>query len=288
MSRSRRVAIGAVIVAAVGATFLLYSRIPAARAVRSPGLTLLVNHSARVEIVPGTPLSLQASISSGPSDAPQRLGNRWRAWHRLIRIERVGSSEPLPWEPRPDGAPRSLEIATNAEGQRGALSSTGAVARLDRGRFVHTAMFVVSPEETARLAPGEYRVRAVLETPFWDVWGWRGRLASAAATIVIRAGDIATPALEAQRLSTSGAYYLRHERYADAQRAAEELLHAEPRRVSAHVLHGDALAGLNQKVAALDSYRRALTLMPRSRETPDRILQRIDALIVPQRKENRK
>ena len=80
----------------------------------------------------------------------------------------------------------------------------------------------------------------------------------------------------------------RHARYADAQRAAEALLRAEPRRVGAHVLRGDALAGLNQKAAALESYRRALKLMPRSRETPDRILQRIDTLVVPQRKENPK
>jgi len=271
----------------VGAALLLYSRIPGSRAAPPPGLTLLVNHSTRAEIVPGTPLSVQVSISGGRNDAPLRIGSRWRAWHRLIRLERVGSSEPLPWQARPDGAPRSLEIATDAEGRRGTLTSTGAVARLDRGRFVHTAMFVVSPEETAGLAPGEYRVRAVLETPFWDFWGWRGRLASAAATIAIRASG-ASPALEAQRLSTSGAYYLRQARYADAQRAADELLHAEPRRVSAHVLRGDALAGLNQKAAALDSYRRALKLMPRSRETPDRILQRIATLVVPQPKENPK
>ena len=255
---------------------------------RPPGLTLLVNHSTRAEIVPGTPLSLQVSISGGRHDAPLRIGSRWRAWHRLIRLERVGSSEPLPWQARPDGEPRSLEIATDAEGRRGAVSSSGAVAWLDRGRFVHTAMFVASPEETARLAPGEYRVRAVLETPSWEFRGWRGRLASAAVTIVVRAGDALTPSLEAQRLSTSGAYYLRHARYADAQRAADELLRAEPRRVNAHVLRGDALAGLNQKAAALDSYRRALKLMPRSRETPDRILQRIDMLVVPQRKENPK
>jgi hypothetical protein len=279
MSRSRRVAIGLVTVAAVGGACLLYSRISASRHARPPGLTLLVNHSTRTEITPGTPLSMQVSISNGPNDSPLRIGSRWRGWHRLIWLERVGSSEPLPWRASPEGEPRSLEIATDAEGRPGAKRRTGPVAQLDRGRFVHTVTFAAGPADTASLAPGEYRVRAVLETPFWQFWGWRGRLVSATASIAIRAGNAATPALEVQRLSSSGAYYLRHVLYADAERVADELLRVDPRRFGAHLLRGDALAGLNRKSEALDAYRRALKLVPRSYETPDLVFQRIDALV---------
>ena len=66
------------------------------RSARGPGVTLLVNHATRVEVAPGTPLLFEISLSDGPNDPPLQIGSRWRAWHRLVRLERVGGGEPPP------------------------------------------------------------------------------------------------------------------------------------------------------------------------------------------------
>jgi len=249
---------------------------------RRPGVTLLVNHSTRVEVAPGAPLLFEISISDGPNDPPLQIGSRWRAWHRLVRLERLGGDELPPWRLQPVGEPRSLKVERDSEGRSSLSTPSGAIAQLGGGRSVHTVAFSASPEETTSVAPGDYLVRAVLETPFWLRWGWHGRTISAPARVTVRrpaSGPEQVRSLESERLAGATRHYLSAGRSAEALRFAQELATLEPERARSHVLLGDALALQRSTKEALSAYRRAMKLVPRSYDEPEPLRQRIDNLM---------
>jgi hypothetical protein len=242
------------------------------------GLTLLVNHGTRAEVTPGTPLFFEISLTSGPSSGDVAIGSRWRPWHRLVRLEASGAG--MPWALTMAGTPRSLSVVRTADARPEITiqADSSPVAHLDAGRHVYTLTQVASPEATAAVRPGAYRVRGVLETPPWMLWGWRGRKVSSPVTIVVRdaakAGD-KRDALEKQRLQRTADFYLGTERFADAENAARQLIAQVPDQANAHVLLGDALIALKRRDEALAAYRRAILLIPPSYEEPTLLMDRI-------------
>jgi hypothetical protein len=267
-------------VAAIG--WIVWRARPEARA-EPLGLTVLVNHGSRVEVTPGTPLFFEVSITNSPSSGAQALGSRWRPWYRLIRLEGSGQAG-MPWRLSRAGPPRSLRVVRTPDGRPEMKTDTepSAVARLEAGRQVYTVTEVASPEAAAGVRPGAYRVRAVLETPRWMLWGWRGRKVSQPVTIVVldasKPGD-KRDALERQRLARAADFYIGAEQFADAERTVRQLLELEPNQAEAHMLLGDSLAGLNRRDDALVAYRRALVLTPRSYEEPRVLMDRIERQI---------
>jgi tetratricopeptide (TPR) repeat protein len=173
-------------------------------------------------------------------------------------------------------------MVRNADGRPEMRNETSAVAHLEAGRHVHIMTEAAAPEDTVNLQPGTYRVRAVLETPFWMFWGWRGRVASAPVTIVVvdpsKTGDRRN-ALETQRLMRAGDFYIGVARFEEAARAAREVVKSEPNQIEAHILLGDALVGLERRQEALAAYHRALALVPRSYEQPTLLYERIQSVL---------
>ena len=251
-----------------------------ATAAASPrlGLTLLVNRGTRVEIVAGTPLVFELSLVGSPSGTAFDVGNRWRPWHTLARIESAGPGT-LPWALDKAGQ-RSLHVARQGVGRQEVTVGSENIARLDAGRHVHTVTWSAGPEATSRIPPGTYSVRGALETPLWIAWGWRGRALSAPTTIVVRAAAAGAPnALSAQRLARTADYYVARGDFARAHTAATELVNLEPKAATTYILLGDALAGLHRRKEALESYQRAMSLLPRSYEEPTLLYRRINRVM---------
>jgi hypothetical protein len=247
-----------------------------------PGLTLLVNLRPLVAVTPGTPLVFELSLGSSPSSAGFDVGSRWRPWHALVRLEAASGKGAIPWQLAKVGAPRSMHIGRDKDGRPEVTQGTSAVARLEAGRHVHTVTFAAGPEETARIKPGTYRLRGVLETPFWLRWGWRGRIVSAAATVVVldpsQAGEKGQQ-LEAERLARSADFYVNVGRFADAHKAATSLTSIRPKEYRSYMLLGDASAGLDRRQEALGAYRRAMALLPPSYEAPTLLMERIGQVV---------
>lgn len=239
------------------------------------GLSLLVNGQPRVEITPGTPLIFELSLGSSPSVPVFDVGSRWRPWSTLGRIEQEETSS-APWAFTKVGE-RSVHLARQPDGRQSVTMDSGAIARFEDGRHVHTVIWAVGPEDTSRVQPGTYQVRGIVETPFWLVWGWRGHAASPVVTIVVRGpGPSTSVELDAQRMAATADYYLGLGKFAEAHAAAIELVGVQPKEATAHVRLGDALAGLNRKSEALASYQLAMSLLPPSYEEPTLIHKRID------------
>jgi hypothetical protein len=270
------------LVATAAAIGWMVWRRPPAQA-RPLGLTLLVNHGSHVEVTPGTPLVFEASITSSPFSEPTSIGSRWRPWHRLVRLE-ASSRTGMPWTLAAGGPPRSLTAVRTTEGRPEIRTDPepSSVAHLEGGRQVYTLAQIASPEAMANVRPGAYRIRAVLETPSWMLWGWRGRKVSQPVTVVVRDGSKAgdrRDELEKERLRRTADFYIGTERFAEAEKAARQLLAQEPDQANAYVLLGDSLLGLQRRDEALVAYRRAMVLLPPSYEEPRMLMDRIQFAI---------
>jgi hypothetical protein len=240
------------------------------------GLTLVVNRQRLVEITPGTPIVFELSIGSSNEAPAFELGSRWRPWHALARLESLEGGG-LHANAVSAGH-RSLHLESHADGKSELRMVAGSVARLEAGRYVHTIIWTAAPENTSALAPGEYRVRGVLETPGWMVWGWRGRVVSPSVLITVRSA-VGASELEARRLARSVEYFIGLERFSDAHAMASALVKLRPRDADSHILLGDALAGLNRRPEAFDAYLAAVSLLPHSSEDPMVLYRRMEALV---------
>jgi hypothetical protein len=243
------------------------------------GLTLRVNFQERTEVLPGTPLVFEVALTGSPSSTGFDVGSRLRPWHELIHLEDPHGR--LSWPLTSLGVPRSMAIVRQPDGRPNVATYSGPVARLESGRHVHVTTMAAIPDITAALRPGVYRVRAVLETPFWLRWGWRGRVTSPPVTIIVRdsgASGQQTAALEYERLRRSAALHLSLERFDAAERAARQLVARKTRDAEAHLLLGDALAGLNRRREALTEYRRALSVAGPTYDEPSALFERMQWL----------
>jgi hypothetical protein len=241
------------------------------------GLSLLVNGQSHVEITPGTPLVFELSLGSNAFVPAFDVGSRWRPWSTLGRVEHE-ETRSMPWALTKVGE-RSVHVTRRPDGRRSVTMDWGAVARFEDGRQVYTAVWTLAPEDSSRIGPGTFRLRGIVETPFWLMWGWTGRAASPLVTIVVRGPEQSTSIADtAQRKAAIADYYLGLGRFAEACAAAIELVGMQPLEATAHIRLGDALAGLNRKSEALDSYQLAISLLPPSSQEPTLIHRRIDTV----------
>ncbi|HUE89217.1 MAG TPA: tetratricopeptide repeat protein [Vicinamibacterales bacterium] len=282
LKRRGAIVIALLLAAVTVCAWIVWRSSPATPAA-SLGLTLLVNHRPHLEVTPGTPLYFEVSITSSRSAGSITIGSRWRPWHRLVRLE-ASALTGMPWALTSAGPPRAMSITRSGDERPEVVVTPDppAVAHLEAGRQVYTVTQVASPEAMANVRPGAYRIRAVLETPSWMLWGWRGRKVSQPVTIVVRDASQAggtRAALETQRLGRVADFYIATERFADAEKTARQLLALEPDQANAHVLLGDALLGLKRREEALATYRRAMVLLRPSYEEPSLLMDRIQRAV---------
>lgn len=245
---------------------------PSAESVRQrpalqASLSLSVLDCRRVEVLPGTPLLFEASLSSGRGAAASTLGSSTRPWHSLIRLAGEGG-KPLPWTAVPLGQPRSVAFGTGEGGRPTLAQSSADVAVLDH-KHTHRLFLAAAPEAMSGVAPGTYRVRAVVEG--------ETRLESAPVTVVVREPGSTSDRdrLEEDRLAWSAQFYVWAKRYEEARRSCEDLTRRKPKDPGAWMLLGDALDGLDKPREALVAYQRALAVSPRSYEEPAALYERM-------------
>lgn len=272
MSRVLRIGIGsALLLCALSVLLTVFWRSRQSASGAQPVLTLLVNGSESVEVAPGTPLIFELTLS-GERRGKVAVGSTRRPWYSLMRL-RDGEGRALAWPVVSHREPRAISL--NFDGGPPRISTTvTAVADLDWQQSEYTAWLAVSPDDAKHLS-GTTRVYATLEVPWWAWASSRGEVRS--PSVVIRApADAGTRRdLKLQKLRGSTEFFLAHRRFDRAYAASNELAQLEPGNATAHILNGDALAGMNRRTEALDAYRRALTLSRTSYEEPTVLLERI-------------
>lgn len=272
MTRGLRTGIGSALLLCVLAVLLtVFWRSRQSPSAPQPVLTLLVNGSESVDVAPGTPLVFELTLS-GERRGKVVIGSRRRPWYSMMRL-RDGDGRPLPWPVVTHREPRA--IAVNFDGGLPRISTdVTAVAALDWQRSEYTAWLAVSPDDTQQLS-GTTRVYASLEIPWWAWASLRGEVRSPGVAIRAPADAGTRGDLKLQKLRGSAEFFLAHSRFDRAYATSKELAQLEPGSATAHILNGDALAGMNRRTEALDAYRRALTLSRTSYEEPTLLLERI-------------
>lgn len=277
--KRRRIVAAAIVLAAVAAGWFFMGRGTESFVV-GPGVTLITNlERNNLVITPGTPLQIEVSLSSARGAPAMSIGGWWRSWHAYVHLEDPATGKAAPW-------PLKLIDSTSAvlESDADSMSlnaTTRRVAYLEQGRQVHTVTFFVAPTDTAQTRPGIYQLRAAVETPLWQIWGWRGRAVSSPMTITVKArddGQADIEVLETRRLHYAAKYYLSVGQTTEARESVEQLESVDADNPATRILLGDVFAADGETDRALAEYHRAIALLPRSYEEPTLLMERIRRL----------
>lgn len=221
-------------------------------------LSLAVGGAQEIEVLTGTPLLFAVSLTGAGAGPPGRLGAAEKPWHAHVLLERAESGEAGSWQ-AVALAPHSLVFDAD-----GARDETAPEALVEADR-VHLVTLAIAPEAAAQISAGRYALGAVVVQPGRS--GEAARVVSESVAVVVREAveDPATQAaLERRRALGEADFYLRARRFKDAQRAAARLVASDRADASAHMLLGDALAGLQQYEQARGAYRAALGVAGRA------------------------
>lgn len=236
-----------------------------------PVLTVSVNGADAVDVTPGTPLIFELTLR-GERRGRVSVGSSFRPWHEMMRLE-DGDGRPLPWPVSQHGEPKAVAVSIDGGDPR-ISTVVDAVADLEWQRSTYTVTLAAAPDHTQSLS-GTTRVLAVLDAPWWTWSGWSGRVTSRPVAVNVPPDAADRGELRLARLALSAEFFLGRQEFEKARAAGEELTRLIPDRAGAHVLHGDALAGLERRDEALTAYRRALDVGPRSYEEPALLLDRM-------------
>ena len=276
MTRGVRIGIGAAfLVCALVMLLTPFSPLRPSSSAATPVLTLLVNGSESIEVAPGTPLVFKLTLS-GDRRGKITVGSTWRPWYSMMQL-RNSDAGALPWQVVTHGEPRAMNV-TLVSGEPPTISTAvSPVADVDWQRSEHTVWLAASPDDTQQLS-GTTRIHAVLDAPWWAWSAGKEAVRSLDATIRVPADAGTRADLKRQQLRESTEFFLARREFDRAYAAAKEFAQLEPGSATAHVMNGDALAGLNRRAEALVAYRRALTLSKTSYEEPTALLERIAGL----------
>ena len=183
MRRSRTLGIGAATVTLIGAGALLLFRPTGASG--TPVLTLLVDGSPSATVGAGSPIFLEVLLHGTRNASGPSIGGRLRPWYRMIAIRATqnGRQVALPFvEVDP---PRVREMKTLSDGRPTFSEGETSAAALDGMRRVFRMELAAAPESTRQLSAGTYQLVASLQTPFWQLWGWRGQVESPALAVTM-------------------------------------------------------------------------------------------------------
>lgn len=239
-----------------------------------PRLSLAVNSGLGTELVAGWPILIEARLISpaafvagGP---PLTIGLKGRPWTEAVRVEITRGGGGVEWP---------LQLAT--------LADPRVTLDADRGGV---ATWFVTPEDSARIRPGEYDFVAVLDTSEGALPGtWRGRTESVPATVSLRGPEPPAEADAVLRRHAFLRYFLARGKRPEASEEVDALLRDDPDDVTALALKSDLLAEDGRVAAALDVVARAMDLIrsedPNAAEPPIALVERqgalLDKLLVP-------
>jgi hypothetical protein len=224
-----------------------------------PDIALEINSQSDLTIYQGTPLIVtvrlanqRASniISHLASQSEPSLGEQASVvhlsagWPKLVRFEiRTDSgAEKLIWPLIPIIGQEEQPVAL--DGQANPETSWG-----------------LSPEAAAKVAPGIYRLVAVLEVAGKDSAIWHGKVESELVVLTIQARPENLQGSPATESALDLAYYFAQTGdWAKSLAAAHQATTNDPNSIEGHILIGDALAAGNDHNSALAAYTTALRL----------------------------
>ncbi|MGH9408887.1 MAG: tetratricopeptide repeat protein [Vicinamibacterales bacterium] len=267
-SRRRRLTAGAAcVIAAACVAWLLMRPLPAS----GVELALRVEGRRQITVAAGAPIALDIYLSAPRGASSIVVGSDAHPWFTRVRLVEATSGRPLGWSVVALGSPTTTVYSTRADGGPVVIDRYEATATVDASH-VHHATVAVPPET---IQAGVYRIAVVVDAERWPPWRAHGTLRSSAVTVTVAAGN-ASGRLETDRLESSTEFFILTGRGPDARRLAEAWTAREPSNPGAWVALGDALdvAGLPRE--AVNVYRHALALLPRTYEPPAALYERIE------------
>ncbi|MFQ5845102.1 MAG: hypothetical protein ACE5JG_08960, partial [Planctomycetota bacterium] len=240
----------------------------------APLLSISANGGAGTEQVRGWPLILQVTVScpqAPEGDGPRalRLKVVEGTWADLLDLEvRDGGGKAQEWP---------LRLAP--------IAKPGVELTLDR-ETSGALVWLLSPEDSERLAAGTYRLQAVLrdERSGGDEGRWRGSVRSDRATVrIVPPPDPLPPEAEGRRDGLLARYHVLRGEDEAAMAVAQRMRERAPDSIAAATLQGDLLAAAGRDREALKAYNRALALFrrqhPDAGEPPRDLLRRQSRLL---------
>ena len=228
--------------------FLLFLFLPGAilSAQPAPQLTLGANGSRDLELPKGWPLVVKLVVmhsqrlSRAPGVPQLRMAPAGMTWADAIRLQvtRADGGETRPWDLTLPAAPEDPVLLLPNR------STVGVLWRM-------------SPEATAALETGTYRLAASLEIKDSD--GWNGAVQSGFATIrVVDERAPLTPEDESRKQRLRAQYALAGGDVDEAERALDELLKTQPDNVPCLRSKAEVLEQKGDIVSAYLSVARAM------------------------------
>lgn len=228
--------------------FLLFLFLPGAilSAQPAPQLTLGANGSRNLELMKGWPLVVRLVVmhsqrlSREPGVPLLRVAPPGLTWADAIRLQvsRADGGDTRPWDLTLPAAPDDPVLLLPNR------STVGVLWRM-------------SPEATAALETGTYRLAASLEVKDSD--GWNGVVQSGFATIrVVDQPDPLTPEDESRKQRLRAQYALAGGDMDEAERALDELLKTQPDNVPCLRAKAEVLEQKGDIVSAYLSVARAI------------------------------
>jgi hypothetical protein len=239
-------------------------------------LELQVNDALGTRIRSGGPLLFSVALIGTSSTRALRIGEAGRAWSVDLRFETV-DGRPAGLKVEPLGDPAVIPRGRESRAPPPASSEPDGKTVVDDSR-IHRVEFGLSPDESARLAPGTYNLRVVLPLP--SAPEGVKMLASNAVSVTVElpaSGERAPAEQEKMRLQAAARFYNHAKKWEDAHRVALQLVERQDAGTTAYLLLGDALNGLRRDDEALAAYQEALAALPKeTKEAPVYLLTRIE------------
>ena len=271
MRRARSLVVGGVAAALITLALLLWLSLSRTHA-GTPVLTLLVDGAASATVGLGSPMFLEVFLHGTRNGTGPSIGGRLRPWHRLVAVRATQNGREVSLPFVEVASPRVRELATGTDGRPSFSDREASGAALDGMRRVFRMELAAAPESTRQLSAGSYQLIASIQTPFWQFWGWRGRVESAPIVVTM-----VTNAPPIQELAGTAAFLYKTKQFGEAARVARDWSTREASSIPAQVVLGDALLATGDRQGARMAYEAALDLANSrsSIERPTAILDRL-------------
>jgi hypothetical protein len=225
----------------------------------APEITLSINSKTELTLHQGTPLLVTV-----------RLLNQ-----RATNVVLLNSVEDVPARKQPVPAvtlrpvwPTFVRFESRMDGRAERLSwpltligTADAVAITLDGTRAYEAVWGLSPEAAMQLAPGAYRIMAVLEIPNKDGENWQGLVESRPVTLTLAARPAVAQGPDAVQADLALARYsARISSWDECLAGARKAVAKDPASIEGNLLIGNALAARNELDGAIEAYGRALDL----------------------------
>ncbi len=187
--------------------------------------------------------AVKAALSNPKKIPLIHLGDEGHAWDKFVHFERLGPDgklQPLPWPLVQLAPPSANSIVVDAH----------ATPSLD---------YVLEPDASAQVAPGEYQIVAVVEVPREASLAgdaWRGRAESEPVDLTITQSPARPAAADVERSQLQFAYYYQKRKdWGRALESAQKVLTAAPNSIPAQIVVGQVKEAQGDLNGALKAYQ---------------------------------